>query len=129
MVAAGGWMILIAAVGLWLLRKDQLEAKPLVLRALVWSAPVPFIANSAGWFMAEIGRQPWIVFGLQKVSQAVSPNVGPVSLWISLTGFTVIYAVLAAIALRIGAKFIVAGPPEAGGDRPETPVKEATLWN
>jgi cytochrome d ubiquinol oxidase subunit I len=101
-----------------------------VLKALLCSLPVPYLANSCGWFVAEGGRQPWIVFGLQKVAQGVSPNVSTVMVWISLIGFTLIYALLAAAAIYLVVKFIKEGPEQAGQDAPPVAkTKEATLWN
>ena len=79
--------------------------------------------------MAEAGRQPWIVFGLQKVGQAVSPSVGAGSIWISLIGFTLVYALLAAAAVYLVQKFVRQGPVDAPVDSNKPAVKGAALWN
>ena len=68
--------------------------------------PLPFIANSVGWYIAEAGRQPWIVVGLQKTSQAVSPNLSSGEVWLTLIGFTGIYLVLAVVAVFTAVSFI-----------------------
>ena len=68
--------------------------------------PLPFIANSSGWFVAEGGRQPWIVVGLQKTAAAVSPNLTGTDVFLTLSGFTVLYLVLIFAALYIAFRFI-----------------------
>lgn len=130
MVLSGLWMMLLAVISIFLLYKERLEENGTVLKLLLWSLPVPYIANSTGWILTEGGRQPWIVVGLQKVSQAVSTNVTSTEVWISLIGFTVIYGVLAIAAIYLVRKFILEGPVE---HKPVLSVltknKEATLWN
>lgn len=129
MVAAGSAMMLIVLAAGFLWWRGQLEAKPCVLKAVLWSLPLPYIANSTGWFVTEGGRQPWIVVGLQRVEEAVSPSVGAGSIWISLIGFTVVYALLAIAAIYLVQKFVRQGPV----DTPVTPTKPAakgaTLWS
>ena len=68
--------------------------------------PLPFIANSVGWYIAEAGRQPWIVVGLQKTSVAVSPNLTSNEVWLTLIGFTAIYLFLAILAVFAAVMFI-----------------------
>ncbi|VBB05017.1 cytochrome ubiquinol oxidase subunit 1 [Lucifera butyrica] len=128
MVLAGMWMVVLCALSAYLLARKKLEQHRWILKAALYSLPVPYIANSCGWFMAEAGRQPWIVFGLQKVSQAASPNVSALNIWTSLTGFTLIYGILAVVAVYLMKKHVqtvAAGP----GPVPAKPAKEATLWS
>jgi cytochrome d ubiquinol oxidase subunit I len=94
MVGAGFLMALIALVGLYLVLRDRVEKNPPYLRLLIWAIALPYIANSTGWLFTEIARQPWIVFGLQKTADAVSPNVSAGAVLLSLLGFTLIYGVL-----------------------------------
>ena len=129
MVAAGMWLLFITGLCFWLLRKGRLEAASGVLKAAMWSLPVPYIANTAGWMVTEIGRQPWIVFGLQRVDQAVSPAVSAGVIWISLLGFTVVYGGLAVIGIYLAAKFARRGPVERQPDISAIPAKGAALWN
>ena len=68
--------------------------------------PLPFIANSVGWYIAEAGRQPWIVVGLQKTAEAVSPNLTSGEVWLTLIGFTAIYLLLAVVAVFTAIMFI-----------------------
>ncbi|BBB90367.1 MAG TPA: cytochrome ubiquinol oxidase subunit I [Methylomusa anaerophila] len=129
MIAAGGIMILMLLLAAYFAKKGTLATTPWLLKGLIWMLPLPYIANSTGWFLTETGRQPWIVFGLQRVDQAVSPAVGAGSIWISLIGFTLVYGLLAAAAVYLVQKFAKQGPV----DTPLTPVqpitKGATLWN
>ncbi|UUU44460.1 cytochrome ubiquinol oxidase subunit I [Streptomyces sp. NBC_00162] len=84
----------------------------------------PLIANSFGWIFTEMGRQPWAVNGLMKTRDAVSPGVSTTSTVISLTTFTLLYAALAVIEVRLLTRYAKAGPqtgeapPEASGHRP-----------
>ena len=129
MVLAGTWLAALLLLTLYLLRQGRLETTPAVLRALLYSLPVPYLANTSGWLVAEMGRQAWIVFGLQRVDQAVSPVVAPASVAVSLVGFTLIYAVLAVVAVGLMYKVAVRGPAEETPQTPATPTKGAMLWN
>jgi len=68
--------------------------------------PLPFIANSVGWYIAEAGRQPWIVVGLQRTAEAVSPNLTGGEVFVTLIGFTAIYLLLAIVAVATAIMFI-----------------------
>jgi len=129
MVLSGLWMAALSALSLLLLYKKKLETNTKVLTMLLWSLPVPYIANSTGWILTEGGRQPWIVVGLQKVSQAVSTNLTQVDIWISLIGFTLLYGVLAAVSIYLVRKFVIEGPVEHKSSLSGVTKKEATLWN
>ena len=72
----------------------------------------PLLAASFGWIFTEMGRQPWIVFGEQLTADAVSPLTTATEVWISLIGFTLVYAILAVIEVGLLLKYIKAGPPE-----------------
>ncbi|MFG2819493.1 cytochrome ubiquinol oxidase subunit I [Kitasatospora sp. NPDC048365] len=83
----------------------------------------PLIANSFGWIFTEMGRQPWVVFGLMRTADAVSPNVG-VGLQIgALTTFTLLYAILAVIEVRLLVKYAKPGPVTSE----QPPAKDPTL--
>ncbi|MFP9220075.1 cytochrome ubiquinol oxidase subunit I, partial [Enterococcus faecalis] len=83
-VGAGVVMILAALGGLWLNRRKKLENSKWYLRIMIALISFPFLANSAGWIMTEIGRQPWTVMGLMTTAQSVSPNVTAGSLLFSI---------------------------------------------
>ncbi|MBV9026184.1 MAG: cytochrome ubiquinol oxidase subunit I [Streptomycetaceae bacterium] len=70
----------------------------------------PLIANSFGWIFTEMGRQPWVVYGLMKTRSAVSPGVSQAEVIISMSVFTVLYAILAVVEVRLMARYAKAGP-------------------
>lgn len=128
MVAAGLWLIAVTLAGAYWLRKGRLEDNRWILKAAVWTLPVPYIANSAGWFVTEAGRQPWIVYGLQQVERAVSPVVSAGAIWTSLLGFTLLYGGLAVVGLYLMTKVAKQGPV-AKPDMEVTSTKGVALWN
>src|ERR1035438_3340872 len=77
-------MLLFSLWGAWLLRKHRLADSKWFLRIAPWAVAAPFLLNTAGWMLAENGRQPWIVQGLLKTVNGVSPNVTSAEIWISL---------------------------------------------
>ncbi|MBU2621081.1 MAG: cytochrome ubiquinol oxidase subunit I [Proteobacteria bacterium] len=91
MVGLGTLFILLTIIGL--LRRNRLLESPLYLKVMVLSIPLPYVAIEAGWVLAEVGRQPWIVYGLMKTSDAVSPLASSQVL-VSLAAFIVIYGLL-----------------------------------
>ncbi|AEG60683.1 cytochrome ubiquinol oxidase subunit I [Desulforamulus ruminis] len=129
MVAAGSWLVLMALLSLYLWKTGRLETKPLVLKALIWTIPIPYIANSTGWYMAEVGRQPWIVYGLQRVEAAVSPSVSAGEILTTMIGFTLVYGVLAVVDLYLLLKFIKQGPSDtAAVGTVDSSAKGVSLW-
>jgi len=106
MVGAGGLMLLAALLTGLLAWRKQLDRFSLWLKVLPFFLPLPFLANTAGWFIAEAGRQPWIVVGLQKTAAAVSPNLTSLDVWATLLGFTLLYLVLIVAALYIACRHI-----------------------
>lgn len=120
MVAAGSVMILLGLYGAWLMLRKKVEhAGRWFLRLMLFGISLPFIANSSGWIMTEIGRQPWTVFGLITTENSISPNVSAGSILFSLITFTAIYAVLAAVMAYLFIKVIKKGPYAAEEeDRP-----------
>jgi cytochrome d ubiquinol oxidase subunit I len=125
MIGCAVAMFLVAAWGWWLMRKGKLLQSRRFLSLAVPAVSLPFIASATGWIFTEMGRQPWVVFGLLKTDVANSPSVGAEQIWITLVGFTLIYGVLAAIAGRIFFKTVKKGPVEAG--KAEEPGQELAL--
>ncbi len=121
MLGCGFLLALIGIVGWWYLRKDRIQTATRFLKFLVPAAALPFIASSAGWVFTEMGRQPWVVFGLLKTSDANSPNVGATEVWITLVGFTLLYGVLAVLAGRVFFKYVRSGPKPEGEEDAENP--------
>ncbi|MEW8958091.1 MAG: cytochrome ubiquinol oxidase subunit I [Moorella sp. (in: firmicutes)] len=128
MVVAGLWLILLSLYSLYLWRRGRLEEKPLVLKALLWSIPVPYLANTAGWLMAEIGRYPWIVYGLQRVEAAISPGVSAAAILTTLVAFTLLYGVLAVADVYLLAKYARQGVETTPATRMLDNSGEVSLW-
>jgi cytochrome d ubiquinol oxidase subunit I len=105
MLAAGILMGLMALYALYLSFKGKLESKAWFLRLLLWSIPLPYFANSAGWILTEVGRQPWIVFGLMRTEQGVSVVVSVATVLVSLITFTLLYGALMVADVYLLAKY------------------------
>jgi cytochrome d ubiquinol oxidase subunit I len=110
MVGLGILLFFLGAIALWLIRKRRLEKSPRFLRFATWMIAAPFIANTFGWIFTEVGRQPWVVYGLLSTSKAVT-LISPGYVATSLIGFTAIYTLLAII--EIGLMFRIAKVPPA----------------
>jgi cytochrome d ubiquinol oxidase subunit I len=105
MVGVGFLMALLALVGLFLLRKDRFRGARWFLRWLPLAIFLPYLANTTGWLLTEMGRQPWIVFGLMKTETGVSPNVPAGMVLTSVVLFTLIYGVLMIADIYLLAKY------------------------
>ncbi|MEU3499667.1 cytochrome ubiquinol oxidase subunit I [Streptomyces hundungensis] len=137
MIGFGMTSFAVGLVGLWLTRKKFMlapgmrtgedEVPNLVLfksTALgtrltkwywffaVWTLGFPLIANSWGWIFTEMGRQPWAVYGVLRTQDAVSPSVSQGEVLTSMIVFTLLYAVLAVVEVKLLVKYVKAGPPE-----------------
>jgi cytochrome d ubiquinol oxidase subunit I len=119
MVGLGCLFILLTVVG-WFKRKKLLES-PGYLRIMMWSIPLPYLAIQLGWLVTEIGRQPWIVYGLVKTSDAVSP-IATSQVAITLIGFVLLYGLLGASGFFLIARKAIKGP-----DEPEIPNHKSQL--
>jgi cytochrome d ubiquinol oxidase subunit I len=98
MVGLGTLFILLTLYG-WFKRNRLLESMN-YLRIMLFAIPLPYLAIEMGWVLAEVGRQPWIVYGLMRTSDAVSPIAGSQVLF-SLIGFVVVYGLLGAIGFYL----------------------------
>jgi cytochrome bd ubiquinol oxidase subunit I len=111
MAYLGVLMFLVAAVGAWLYRKRKLESARWFLWVAVVAMAFPFIAATSGWVLTEVGRQPWIVQGLLKTSQAHSPNVSSATIGASLGVFVVLYVVLGIVDFVLMRRYARLDPP------------------
>src|SRR5690606_12623126 len=109
MAGTGGVLILLSAVGLFLLWRKKLVSSIRYLKWLIPAIFLPFIGNSFGWIMSEIGRQPWVVNGLMKTMDGVSPNVSAGQILFSLISFSLIYACLAIVMVYLFIRVIKQG--------------------
>jgi len=105
MIGAGMAMVLISFLGVLWSKDRRLETKTIYLKAVVFSAALPYLAVSTGWILAETGRWPWIVYGLQKIEDAVSPNVPAWNVAFSLTVMIVLYTVFTIVAYKLAVKY------------------------
>ncbi len=112
MVTIGMALIVLSVLGLWMLRRGRLFEKRWVLQMFVWSVLLPQFANQAGWFAAEMGRQPWVVYGLLRTSDAFSRTVTANQVLFSLILFTLAYLVLLVLFLYLLTRKIQHGPEE-----------------
>jgi cytochrome d ubiquinol oxidase subunit I len=137
MIGFGMTSFVIAAIGLWLTRRrfwlapefrragDEVplfmltknrELGPFLTkwmwRAAIWTLLFPVIACSWGWIFTEMGRQPWVVYGLMTTADAVSPGVSVAEQITSLTVFTLLYGILAVVEVKLMVKYAKAGPTD-----------------
>jgi cytochrome d ubiquinol oxidase subunit I len=110
MVALGTYMAIVGAwAGIVMLRRQPLETRPWLLRALALATPFGFIAIEAGWTVTEVGRQPWIIYGVVRTADAVTPMPG---LTIPFATFTSMYIGLAVIVLVLLRRQVAHSPVE-----------------
>lgn len=110
MIGFGVAMILLSIIGLYLWRKGRIENSKLFLKFLVPGISFPFLANSFGWIMTEVGRQPWTVFGLMTTASSVSPNVSPGTVLFSIIMYVLIFTILATAMVYLMVREIKKGP-------------------
>lgn len=108
-----GLAFLFLAVGLWaFLKRHTVDETSRFLKVLPWLIPLPYLANELGWTLAELGRQPWIVYGLMKTSDAVS-SLASSQVGTSLVAFFLVYALLGAVDFYLLFTFARKGPEAA----------------
>lgn len=115
MIGIGLLMILVAALAVWWSQRGVIEERRWFLRLLVPAGLLPTLASVAGWLVAETGRWPWIVHGLQKIEDAVSPTITPGNILFSLASFLVLYSVLGAVGVALMLKYGKSEPAAAEG--------------
>jgi len=112
MVGLGILFFVLSLVAVFLSRKGKLENYPLFLKIMLFALPLPYIANQLGWIVAEMGRQPWIVYGVLKTSDAVSKAISTPQVLVSLIGFTLLYGTLGCIDIYLLTKLARKGPDD-----------------
>ena len=118
MAYLGALMALVALTGAWLYRTGRLERSRWYLWTAVVAMAFPFCAALAGWVLTEVGRQPWIVQGLLKTSEAHSPSVGSATVAVSLGVFVLLYTVLGAADVILMRRYARVDPPPVREDVP-----------
>ena len=119
MVIFGVAIMGLAALGLLFIKKNNVMKQSLYLKAMVGAIAIPLIANTAGWIMTEIGRQPWTVFGYFTTAQSVSPNVTAGDLLTSIIVFLGAYTALAVVLIVLIVKEIKKGPYSTIDTKPD----------
>jgi cytochrome d ubiquinol oxidase subunit I len=110
MVGLGTILIAVMAVAAFLLARGRLAGNRPLLWVLMLAFPFPYIANGAGWLTAELGRQPWVVYGLLRTERAASPLVHPGSALFTLIGFCGLYLALGLLCLFLILREVEHGP-------------------
>ena len=119
MAGLGTWFVLLMVVAVLLLWRGRLFTARWALWALLLSFPLPYIANTAGWMTAELGRQPWLIYGLMRTSEGYSSTVSASNGLFTLLGFMGLYALLGLLFTVLIYREIDHGPA------PKKPATEA----
>lgn len=115
MAGLGTLFIAVMALSVFLLWRGTLFRARWMMWALMLAAPFPFIANTAGWLTAEVGRQPWLVYGLLRTKDGFSSNVSAANGLFTLLGFMGLYALLSLFYLFLVHRELAEGPESDGG--------------
>ena len=110
MVGLGTIFIAVMVLAALLYWRGKLYESKWMLWTLMICVPLPYIANTAGWMTAELGRQPWLIYGLMRTAHGVSPRVAAGNAWFTLIGFMGMYAVLAILWMFLIFREIELGP-------------------
>jgi cytochrome bd ubiquinol oxidase subunit I len=123
MAYLGSLILLVGLWGVW--RRRRLATSKWFLRVAIWSLPLPFLVNTAGWVLTENGRQPWIVQGLQQTRDAASPSVSVAAIVTSLAIFVLLYGALAVVDWMLMARYARKElTPEPARDEADKPAME-----
>jgi cytochrome d ubiquinol oxidase subunit I len=119
MVGLGSIFIAVMIVAAFLLWRGRLYSSRWMLWVLMLSIPFPFIANTAGWFTAELGRQPWLAYGLFRTAAGVSPQVSSGSVLFTLIGFAGMYLIMGLLYIVLMVREVDHGPEAEALEAPE----------
>ncbi|MFX3623737.1 MAG: cytochrome ubiquinol oxidase subunit I [Ectobacillus sp.] len=109
MVALGVYFMALTWFGLYLYRKGKLENSKRYLKLVIWSVLLPYVAINSGWIVAEVGRQPWTVYGLMRTADSVSP-IALSQIWFSLISLILFYSLLLVADVYLMLKYAKKGP-------------------
>ncbi len=126
MVGAGLVMAGLAAYALYLARGRAWSAPPRLLKVFPYAIALPYAATTAGWLLTETGRFPWVVYGVMRIEDAVSPTVTASMVATTLAVFTLMYGALMAAAIYLMAKFAKRGAAGLEGS-PAEPAQASLL--
>jgi len=120
MVGLGTIFISIMLLSAFLLWKKRLYEQKWMMWILMFAIPFPYIANIAGWYVSEFGRQPWLVYNLLRTSDGISPSVSTGNTLFTLLGFVGLYFLLGVLFLLLVGKVINKGPDQINSQKLET---------
>jgi cytochrome bd ubiquinol oxidase subunit I len=133
MVAIGMGLIGLSWLGIFLLWRNKLWTQKWLMHVFAWSVLLPQIGNQVGWYSAEVGRQPWVVYGLLRTSNALSKVVTANQVWFSLILFTWVYALLFILFIYLLNKKIKHGYADTEGGEQEkeiiAPKRDVPFFN
>jgi len=124
MVGLGMFFIVLTATFFWLSARRHLDKYPLLLMIAVFAIPLPWLAIEAGWVVAEIGRQPWVIEGVLPTAMAVS-SLGASTVLLTICGFAALYTVLIVVEMTLMIRAIQKGPEP--DNEPEAELISETL--
>jgi cytochrome d ubiquinol oxidase subunit I len=134
MVGCAALMLALVVLGGWLRWRRQLYDSALFLRLSELAGPIGFAAVIAGWFVTEVGRQPWTVYGHLRTVESVSPSLTSFDVAISLAGYMVVYLLIYPAGLFLMLRIVRKGPKHSDelaspieGGRPQAPVLAEAL--
>jgi cytochrome d ubiquinol oxidase subunit I len=125
MVGVGLLLLAIVALGGWLRWRGRLFTTPWFLALCQYAAPLGFVAVIAGWVTTEAGRQPWVVYGLMRTRDAVSPTLTGGDVAISLAVYVIVYLLVFGSGLRLLLRLIKTGPASQVTEEPEPTARPA----
>ncbi len=123
MVGSGFLMFFLTSLGLYLVMQEKVLSFRM-LRFFPFAIALPYLANTSGWILTEVGRQPWVVYGYLQTSEAISPNVTVGMLWLSVIGFSVIYGALMVVDVYLLTKYA----KKIAFDEPKRTEEEKSYW-
>ncbi|MBK1734217.1 cytochrome ubiquinol oxidase subunit I [Halorhodospira abdelmalekii] len=118
MLAIGFVMIAVALWGAWLRWRGRLYESRALHRVLQWMIPAPFVAVLAGWFVTEIGRSPWLVYGQMSLSEGVTPSLTGAMALATLIGYIVVYGIIFWAGIYYLSRIVIKGPEGYAQPRP-----------
>ena len=113
MILLGVLMIAVTALGLFLMWRRKLEATCWYLWSMPWLIPLPYLANEIGWIGTEIGRQPWVIYGVMRTSEASTITLPLWQLGVSFVGILLVYLAITGWTFVSVKKLIQKGPPSS----------------
>lgn len=129
MVGLGMIFIAVSLLSALQLLRGRLFESPRLLRVISWMIPLPFVAVLAGWFVTEIGRQPWIIYGILRSAEAITPSLTGWMALATLIGYITVYAVIFSAGLVYLKRVIAAGPDPIEASTQDQSARPKRPWS